>query len=332
MASLPRVSLIAPIHNGGTHYSVCFESLCHLEYPDDLLEIHIIDDCSTDGTREFLQRQSHPDFMRIHYPEANMGRARVRNYGLGHITGEVVILLDGDMEIQPDFVQAHVSELSKPGRKAVIGRVAPAPWLPKSRLNHYLYQSHRRGAKQFGPDKPIGFQYVLTNNLALSREALEVGGEFEESFRYYGGEDTLFGYRLTQKYPNGIFFSEGATARHHHHRTLGQHLNDFGDYGYNNLSQIMHRHPEIAAPLAADFAWPFPGDYFRKRRRTAQYLFNFLTASLARLLLPFTPVPLSDALVRFLVVSSVVRGLRRYVQDHQIEASLPAPPGSDTSE
>jgi len=311
---LPGVSLVVPIYNGGPHYPTCFEALCRLEYPSGRLEIHVIDDYSTDGTREYLQRQSPPDFIRLHFPEANLGRARVRNLALSDATREVVILLDGDMEVRPDFVLTHVAELAKPGREAVIGRVEPAPWLPKSKLNRYLYEYSHRGARQFGPDVPIGFQYVLTNNLALSRAALEGGGALEESFRHYGGEDTLFGYRLARKFPGGIFYSDKPLSFHHHDRTLGQYLRIYRDYGYHNLPRIVSHHPEIATPLAADYAWPLPGNYFRQKRTVGKLLFNPFTNLIARGLLTVTPFPLSNVLVRFLVISAVVRGLRKYVR------------------
>ena len=323
MAERPRVSLISPVYNGGPHYPACFEALCRLDYPPDRLEVHVVDDCSTDGTREYLRRQSPPDYLRLHFPEANLGRSRVRNRVLGAAAGEVIILLDGDLEVRPDFVRAHVAELARPGREAVIGRVLPAPWIPTTRLNHYLYESSRRGARQFGPNVPIGFQYLLTNNLALSRAALEVGGSFEESFRHYGGEDTLFGYRLARRFPNGIFYSDQPLCFHHHHRTLGQHLQDFGDYGYHNLPLIVRRHPEIATPLAADYAWPFPGDYFRRKRRCGKLLFNRPAHYLARALLVVAPYSLSDLLVRYLTVAAVVRGLRRYVKAHDVVVEFP---------
>ncbi|MBA7595924.1 MAG: glycosyltransferase [Calditrichaeota bacterium] len=311
---LPRVSIVVPTYNGGPHYLVCFEALCQLDYPPERLEVHVIDDCSTDGTREYLQRQSPPDFVRLYFPDINMRRARARNLALGCATGEVIILLDGDMEVKPDFVREHVAELSKPGRTAVIGRIEPAPWLPKSRLNHYLYASKLRGARQFGPNVHIGFQYLLTGNVALSREALEAGGAFEESFYHYGGEDTLFAYRVARKFPHGIFYSDKPVSYHHEDRPLSVHLGLLRDYGCHNLPQIVSRHPEIANTLAADFAWPLTGNYSRYKRALGLVLFNPLTYFLSRALLPVTPFPISNVLVRFLFVAAVVRGLRRYVR------------------
>ena len=315
---LPRVSIVVPTYNGGPHYPACFEALCQLDYPSERLEVHIIDDCSTDGTREYLQRQSPPDFIRFHFSEANLGRSRARNLALSYATGEVIILLDGDMEVKPVFVREHVAELLKPGRTTVIGRIEPAPWLPKSRLNHYLYASKLRGARQFGPNVHIGFQYLLTGNLALSREALEAGGAFEESLYHYGGEDTLFAYRVAREFPDGIFYSDKPVSYHHEDRPLNVHLDLLHDYGCHNLPRIVSRHPEIAATLAADFAWPLAGRRFCYRRAMGRLLFNPVTCFLGRGLLPVTPFPISNILVRFLFVAAVVRGLRRYVREHKV--------------
>lgn len=325
----PLVSLVAPIYNGGPHYAACFESLCTLVYEPGQLEVIIVDDASTDGTREYLQNQTPPGHIRILYPETNLGRSAVRNFGLRQAKGEVIILLDGDMEVKPGFVQAHVAELSKPGRQAVLGEVKPADWLPRSRLNRYLYAYALRGAKQFDMEKPISFQYLLSHNLSLTRSALEGGSPFDESFVHYGGEDTLFAYQVARAFPNGLFYATAPTAKHHHHRTLRQHLHDFRSYGYHNLPRIIERHPELAIPLAADFAWPFPGLHFRRRRRMGLFLFNGLLYGLVRLLMPVTPPPLSNVAIRYLTVGAVVRGLRQSVRENRPAIESGAAGGDD---
>ncbi|UCH64091.1 MAG: glycosyltransferase family 2 protein [Fidelibacterota bacterium] len=325
----PSVSVVVTIHNGGPHYPTCFESLCRLAYPNDRLEVHVVDDCSTDGTREFLKRQTPPDFIHRHFPDSNLGRSQACNMALGHTTGEVVIFLDGDMEVQPDFVEQHVAELAKPGREAVVGKVEPASWLPKSKLNRYLYESSLRGPRRFGDIQPLGFQYLIFNNAALSRAAVEAGGTFEESFRHFGGKDILFGYRVAQRFPDGIYYGNRSVSYHHQDRSLDAHLKLLRDYGYHNLPRILSHNPEIANILAADFAWPLTGNYFRHKRLLGRLLFNPITRFLGRVLLPVLPFPISNMLVRFLIVASVVQGLRSYVRNNKIYTQPPAPPASE---
>ncbi len=324
----PSVSVVVTIHNGGPHYPTCFHSLCQLTYPPDRLEVHAVDDCSTDGTREFLRRQTPPDFIQRYFPDSNLGRSRACNLALGHVTGGIVIFLDGDMEVQPDFVDQHVAELARPGREAVVGKVEPAPWLPKSKLNRYLYESSLRGARRFSPGVPIEFQYVAFNNAALSRAAAEAGGLFEESFIHFGGKDILFAYRVAQRFPGGIYYSDQPVSYHHQDRPLEAHLSLLRDYGYYNLPQIVGRHPELASILAADFAWSLDGMYFRCKRAVGRLLFNPLTYCMSRAMLPVTPFPVSNILVRFLFVAAVVRGLRKYVRNNKVHAQPLTPPAS----
>ncbi len=314
---LPKTSLVAPIHNGGPHYPVCFKSLCRLDYPPDRLEVHIIDDGSTDGTREFLLAQVPPPFIHIHCLPENIGLGGARNYGLQYANGEVVILLDGDMVVAPDYVDEHVAELAKTGREAIIGRIAPADWVPRTKLNRYLYEYPYRGARQYGLDKPVEFQFLLSSNTAFSRAAIETAGGRHEPFTHYGGEETIFAYQIARKFPGGIFYSNKPVAYHHEDRPLGPHLNLLRDYGYHNLPLIVSRHPEIATALAADFAWPLAGSYFRCKRALGRLLFNPVTYSLSRALLPITPFPISNALVRFLIVAAVVQGLRKHVRNQK---------------
>lgn len=321
----PFVSIVITIRNGGPHYPACFGSLQKLSYPADRLEIHLVDDFSTDGTREYLQEQALPSFLTIHYPDENLGRSRACNLGLSFAKGDVIILLDGDMEVQPDFVEQHLAALAKPGREAVVGRIEPAPWVPRTKLNRYLYESPLRGAKQFGSEQPISFRYLIFSNAVLSRAALDAGGAFEETFIHFGGKDILFAYRIARKFPNGIYYNDEALSLHHQDRALGTQLRLMRDYGYHNLSQIMQRHPEIATPLAADLAWPFDDPLFQRRRRMSRLLFNSLCHTLARILLVIAPRKLSNVIIRYLIVGSVVGGLRKYVKEHSIPKQPPIP-------
>src|SRR5215475_10458892 len=63
-------------------------------------EIIIVDDCSTDGTREFLQGFE-CDNVHIHYQPINMGKGAALREGFKHATGDVVVVQDADLEYDP---------------------------------------------------------------------------------------------------------------------------------------------------------------------------------------------------------------------------------------
>jgi glycosyltransferase involved in cell wall biosynthesis len=66
-------------------------------------EIVIVDDCSTDGTRDLLRREidGQYDDVRVVYHEANKGKGAALRTGFRHATGNVVLIQDADLEYNP---------------------------------------------------------------------------------------------------------------------------------------------------------------------------------------------------------------------------------------
>lgn len=84
-------------------------------------EIVIVDDGSTDGTREILDRwkAEAPSDMQIIYHERNGGKGAALRTGFTHATGDIVVVQDADLEYDPrDYVKLLVPLLE--GRAPVI--------------------------------------------------------------------------------------------------------------------------------------------------------------------------------------------------------------------
>jgi glycosyltransferase involved in cell wall biosynthesis len=64
-------------------------------------EIVIVDDCSTDGTRDVLKTQIAPQVDKIVYHEVNQGKGAALRTGFKHVTGDVVVVQDADLEYDP---------------------------------------------------------------------------------------------------------------------------------------------------------------------------------------------------------------------------------------
>ena len=94
-----RVSIVIPCYNE----SATIRKLVHsvLNSPIDDPEVIIVDDCSSDGTREILKEEIEPLVARVVYHEANQGKGRALRTAIRHASGDVVLVQDADLEYNP---------------------------------------------------------------------------------------------------------------------------------------------------------------------------------------------------------------------------------------
>ncbi len=83
-------------------------------------ELIIVDDASTDGTRDILKAEfENKAEIRVYYHEQNKGKAGAIKTGIPHCTGEIISIQDGDLETDPnDFI--HLTEPIKKGEASVV--------------------------------------------------------------------------------------------------------------------------------------------------------------------------------------------------------------------
>ena len=72
-------------------------------YPDK--EIIVVDDCSTDGTREILKNSVESQVDTVIYHEVNQGKGAALRTGIKAATGNMVIIQDADLEYDPKEYQ-----------------------------------------------------------------------------------------------------------------------------------------------------------------------------------------------------------------------------------
>lgn len=96
---LPTLSVIIPVYNEA---KTIHELLTKVLKNKLVNEILIIDDYSTDGTRQWLAQTQLPAHVRVFYHERNQGKGRAIRTAIPHVTQEYVIVQDADLEYDPD--------------------------------------------------------------------------------------------------------------------------------------------------------------------------------------------------------------------------------------
>ncbi len=86
------------------------------------VEVVVADDGSTDGTREEAERAAsrHANVLVVANPQ-NAGKGRALQRAFAASSGEIVVFLDGDLDLPPEQVPAMVAELRRGGWDALLG-------------------------------------------------------------------------------------------------------------------------------------------------------------------------------------------------------------------
>jgi len=308
------VSVIIPAYNAAKTLSRCLNSVLHQDYPADNVDIHIINDGSTDNTTAVLRELSLPDNFHIISHTANRGLAAARNTGIKNATGEIIIFLDADMEIPSDFIENHVHIHKKPDVIGVLSALLPAPENPIDKYQKYLYQS-KRGAQKYSPQAPLPFHVFILGVTSVKRFALSEAGGFDNNISSYGGEDTEFAYRLWQKYPQGLYYAPNIKVIHHHYRPLNTVLENVQTFGREVVPYLVQKHPEFDKLYGYSFVCP-PSTFIGQFRRILGIsLKSKITFKILILLYTLSPYPISNRIIRLVLASALWQGIARSKND-----------------
>ncbi len=195
MTENPLVSIVIPTYNSAHYLSAALDSCLAQTYPH--CEIIVIDDGSTDGTREMISSR-YGDRVRYIYQD-NAGAAVARNRGLEAARGELVQFCDADDILLPDKISRCVAVFQqRPDVALVYTRyqyvaqdgVMPLPIDDPPLLHGYAFCDLLRN----------NGNAMLTSATMIRRAVVEKTGLFDPDPRLRCGEDWDFFLRITASY------------------------------------------------------------------------------------------------------------------------------------
>jgi glycosyltransferase involved in cell wall biosynthesis len=93
-----KLSVVMPVYNEAATIREIVARVLAAPYDKELI---IVDDGSTDGTRELLKAMEQEPNVRVLYHDRNRGKGAALRTGFAHVTGDVVIIQDADLEYDP---------------------------------------------------------------------------------------------------------------------------------------------------------------------------------------------------------------------------------------
>lgn len=119
MTKTVRLSVVIPVYN---EVSTIEEIIKQVKAaPVDDMEIIVVDDFSTDGTRELLRDKLHSEVDHVIYQPANFGKGFALKTGFAVATGDIVLIQDADLEYDPNHYPALMEPILSDRADAVYG-------------------------------------------------------------------------------------------------------------------------------------------------------------------------------------------------------------------
>jgi glycosyltransferase involved in cell wall biosynthesis len=263
-AYAPKVSAIVPNFNHGQYLAERIDSILDQTYPN--ISITILDDCSTDNSREVIQSyvDRFPGRIRAIFNENNSGGVfRQWRKGINETEGELIWMCESDDFCEPDFIEKLVPHFRDESVQIAFGKIqiTNTDGEPNDFLDNYR-ESSERGIWEEPLVRPAAAWFA--NAFGVRNVIANVGGciwrrspiaesIWEEACTYkVVGDWFLYNYIARG---GQIAWEPGAVAYFRHHGTNTSSTAQTGPKFYTELERLM---------LTLRKSWDVPAETVRK--------------------------------------------------------------------
>jgi len=184
LRDVPKMSIIVPAKNEQRVIRRVLDSLLKVKYPDDRIEIIVVEDGSKDRTPEICKEYAarYPSKIRFFSRSLSAGKPSALNFALKQVTGEIVVVLDADNVPEPDFLVNAAKYFENPSIIAIQG-VMDGINSNENFLTKLLLYEHKLWFEVFLPGKErTGLFIPLAGNCQfIRRELLQAVGGWDKS-------------------------------------------------------------------------------------------------------------------------------------------------------
>jgi glycosyltransferase involved in cell wall biosynthesis len=128
------LSILMPVYDERATVEAAIEDALTADLPVATRQLVIVDDGSTDGTRELLGSRTWPDNVKVVLHERNLGKGAAVRTALGHATEEFAAILDADLEYRASDLAEVLEPLLAGDARVVFGTRA---WTSQSSFSFW---------------------------------------------------------------------------------------------------------------------------------------------------------------------------------------------------
>ena len=244
------VSVIIPTYRSLPLLKRTLNSLERQEPDPSAFEVVVSDDGSEDETAGWLGRYQGALRLKSILLSRNMGRSHARSCAVEAASGELLLLLDGDMEFGPQLVRRHQAKHPEGENLVVMGKVVYDRGLGRRGFARYI---ESRGGSKLPPGTPLPGRYFISSHVSLPKTLFVKAGGFDDRFKKHGGEDLDLGVRLVKSGAN-LIQDPNLTTTHLHIRALPEVMSSAREFGRHNIPLLLSKHPELMTELRLGWA------------------------------------------------------------------------------
>ena len=236
LTHLPTVSIIIPVKDRAAELRTCLTSLVKLNYPQEFLEIVVVDDGSRDETPEVARELG---AVLIQSGAVGGGPALARNKGAAVASGEILAFIDSDCSAAEDWLAELLPAFADKKLAAVGGWVDGMH--QGTSLDRYeaVMSSLNLGQRELSGGAGGDTFYLPSCNLLMRKEAFAAAGGFRAELQV--GEDVDLTWRLRDA-GWSIRYLPCGTVYHAHRSQLRSFMKRRFEYGTSE-GMLQRLHP-----------------------------------------------------------------------------------------
>ena len=276
-ANLPYISVVIAARNEEQGIGRCIASFRSMDYPQDLFEVIIVDDHSSDRTADIIHDMAVKN-VRVIQP-AGQGKKAALATGIQTSRGEIVATTDADCLVPPQWLNIIGSAFDEQTH-AVTGPVCYTE--TKGLLQNFQALEVLGLMLITGGGVQSGMHYLANGaNLAFRRSAFDQVGGYAGNEHYASGDDLFLVEKIAHKYPGGFRYLKSVDA-------------------------IVHTFPELTVPALLSQRLRWASKNHALATRSVDSVWSFVWLVTAILLLGIFTLPFQSGFATQLIVGALL--------------------------